>query len=413
MIDPLLSVIETTPDDFSGSDTDRVEAAFNRVRSSGGTGHVVLRRIYNLSRPLSFPEVDGFTMVGTGPASGFAITDPTFPPISYALSSAQGKYGLLRRETIPNGAARVLQGSRSVQVTNPDAFPVGTQIRIGSASTAGDGSVVWGYQHNRVTGRTVSDFLDLELPLPFPCDAGAYIDLFHLREGLCLANFNIYSDAPVEHDGLVLIHEMKAVVENVHGEGMGRFAGTGACGAFLIFSDGFRNTIRSVSADKCGANGEDAMAFRLQSGMKATDLAARNSTFGVGLTYVTDSEMANVSSDNDNGRAMKLWSAKRVAMSNFRVAGARHVAFGLSGWTTDCVLSGYRFSDVNTPGGQNTGIWFNGQSNDNNVITGGLIENCPIAAVSITKTDQRNFVRGVFRSPTSVAQGSTSKIVSE
>lgn len=405
------SVIETTPDDFSGSDTERIEAAFDLIRNSSGTGHVHLQRVYSLTHPVTFPDVDGFTMTGIGPASGFSITDPAFPQVSYALSSAQGVRGVKFHDTT---AARVLPGDRVIQVTDPDAFSAGSQIRIGTASTAGDTSIVWGYQHNLVIGQSVRGFLDLELPVPFPCEVGAYVDLVDLRKGLRLANFNMFSDVPVEHDGLVLIYETNALVENVHGEGMGQFSGdTECCGAFLILSDGFRNTVRGASAHRCGGNGEDGIALRYQSGLKAADVTARNCTFGIGVTYTTDSELVNFSSSNDMGRGMKLWAAKRVVMSNFQVSGARHVAFALSGWTTECVLSGYRFSDVNTPGGQNTGIWFNGQSNDNNVLAGGLVTNCPIAAVAITDTDMGNVVKGVFRDPISLLPGSTSQIISE
>jgi hypothetical protein len=401
--------IETTPDVFGGTDTDRVEAAFQAIRDSGGTGHVELKRRYSLERPLIFPDMDGFSMTGDGPSTGFDV-DPNFPQLAVALSSAVGQRGIKMKETSTVAAAK---GDRRIPVTNWRNFPNGSNIKIGSATTAADGSAVLGYQHNRVTGVTTPGYLDLELPLPFPCAAGSSVVLVSLRSGLRLGGFTIYSDVPVEHNALALLWEADAVLEDYAGIGQGRFQGAQTRAAALLFKDGFRNRVRGIAADLCGCGGQNAIKFVANTGMKIADVAARSSTFGIGLAQVTDSEAVNLSCDSDQARAIKLSSAKRNILSNLRVRGARYTGLAFSGWTTDNAVHGFSVSDPYQDGDQLVGLWFNGQSNNGNYLSGGIVRNCPSAAVSIAPTDNGNVVRGVFNGVIMASEGSTSRVIVE
>jgi len=369
-------MIKTFPEDFAAQADgltpaqDAIQAALNEIELNGGGELDLSRGLYAVTGPIFIPNTIPVTIRGNGYGTGL-VPRAGLPLNSYILSSYGG--GIAFHDIISKDAT---VGDLGVSASQVDQFKKGDTVKISAATTSGAGTVIWGQQHNEVV-EVSGDFLVLAMPLAFSLQAGAWLEKTDLRRGLVIADFSVIAlDANVDHNAIVLTWERGALVENIVTEGQGDYTQTHERGAGLVLSDGYQNTVRNVTVSRGGSNGEDAIALRIQSALMADMIRSIAGVFGIGIT-ATDSQFSNLSSMRDYGRGIKLNSTKCCRFNNLMIGGSRHVGLALTSGTSNNAFDGVTVRGINTPNGQNTGVWLNGESNNNNKVANLITQNVP------------------------------------
>lgn len=363
-----------------------IQICLNDLGANGGGELDLSRGRYAITDSgLIIPGNVSIVIRGNGPQTGL-VPSSGLPQSTNVLFSQGGQI------VFPSYAsADARAGDLGVRTQDAYLFSKGDTVRIAAAMTSGVGTVIWGTQHNQVVDIS-GDMLILAIPLAFPLQAEAWVQRTLFSRSLFLSDFSVISEnTGVDHNGIVLTWERNAFVENVLCEGQGDTTVTHGGGAGLILSDGYQNTVRNVRVMRGGSNGEDAIAFRLQSALAVDSVHSVAGVFGIGVT-ATDSQFSNLSSMRDYGRGIKLNGTYSCRFSNLLIGGSRHVGLGLTSGSSFNAFNGVTVRGVNTPGGQNIGVWFNGESNNYNSVTDLITQNVP-SPVAQTPTDVGNKIQ--------------------
>lgn len=356
--------------------------AFAAITAAGAGILDVSRGIYRIDSPVIMSPVDNLAVVGSGSSSGFLVTSAyTGASLSTALTT-NTTGGLGASTTVSSIAG---EGTSGVAVASP-IFAVGDVVKI-----AFGGPPKWGAQYNEVAS-TGGNAVFFVRPLPFTVVAGTVIQKVTMRRGLRLAGFSVRAqDQTVEHTGLHVSFERDALLNDLYAEGQGSYVPQQNRGGGFSISEGLNNRFTNLETRKAGSNGQNAIAFVYQTGLQALNIRSEQGAFGIGLTYCADGQMSGLQSHRDTARAIKLFGTHHMSLSNVNSGAAAHVGFGFSEGSSNNLVVGLDIRGIQ--GGQNQGLWFNGDSNLNNTVLGCKIRITPAGSVIIPQGDAHNYVQ--------------------
>jgi hypothetical protein len=387
--------------------TQAIKDACSKIQSNG-RGVLCLPGRYRISGPISLPEMDHFHVEGSGASQ--IIVDSSFPGgvvLQTFPKDGSGSSGIKGSSKVSAATSR---GDTFVPVLDPSKFSVGDVIHLTQTYSSAIGSTIHAHQYNEVS-KVGKAGLGLVLPTSFSIPSGTNVELLRLRRGLILQDFSVVSDGGgADHTSLLASYEREAHMENLSFSGQGLNT-VSAFGGGLILSRGYRNRIHQVDCDSSGSGGENGIGIKHQTMGQFSDLRVSRSMFGVGLSWCSDCQVSNVHVTNDAARAFKLFGSLFCQVTSILVNRAAHVGVGLAGGTKHCTLQGVTIRAVSDPGGQNIGIWANGESNNNNFLLDVITDDCSFASATFTDNDSGNLVQFLLNLTSPPIMGANSRAV--
>lgn len=375
--------------------------AFAAITAAGAGILDVSRGLYRIDSPVVMSPVNNLVVVGSGSSSGFLVTGAYTGTALSTVLTTNTVGGLGASTTVSSIAG---EGTLGVAVVR-QIFAVGDLVKI-----AFSGPPKWGAQYNEVASIGGSSVFFVR-PLPFNVVAGTVIQKVTMRRGLRLEGFSIRAQGQtVEHTGLHVSFERDALLNDLYAEGQGSYVPQQNRGGSFSISEGLNNRFTNIETRKAGSNGQNAIAFIYQTGLQADNIRSEQGAFGIGLTYCADGQMSGLQSHRDTARAIKLFGTHHMSLSNVNSGAAAHVGFGFSEGSCNNLVVGLDIRGIQ--GGQNQGLWFNGDNNLNNTVLGCKIRITPSASVVIPKGDEHNYVQLVDQPTDAIFNGDpTSKVV--
>lgn len=395
-----MTMTTVRPEDFAASGdvadlylgskdaTQEVADAFLAINTGGVQARVLLEGKYRISSPLLLPWVDGLILEGAGPESGF-IVDPTFPTASDVIASdltVAGR-GVLSTTTV---AVQALRNSMYIQIASVTGFAKGDLVQLETFQTSAAGTSVVRRQILQVQAVVIgTGSLIFDQSIGFTMPVGATVKRIGCRHGLIVRNVGTWGAGAVEHTAFNLKFERGTVIENFISEDSGLKATQGSKGGGLILNTGYQQIVSNVRTLCSGSSGENAIGFKNLGRLKATNIEATQTRFGIGLSWGCDNQLSHIAVDSADTRGVKLAGACRCQLDHLQLNNIGHTALAITQFSHYNTISDVQIVYVPSAG-QGTGVWTNGESSSNNQVLGIVVDAAPNSAIANAAGDRNN-----------------------
>lgn len=160
--------------------------------------------------------------------------------------------------------------------------------------------------------------------------------------------------------------------ENLWFNGFSGNAPGSSSSAGLFMTKGYENSLRRIRAEHGGSAGSDDIYMTWQHGLTTDELVSINPAgFGIGYNAVTQGNFGrhHVNGASESGRAMKVAGITYCAMESAIILGAFSTGFAVAEGSFGNLFGQIICrQDIAFTSGQNVGLWFSDQNNQDNHI---------------------------------------------